>query len=317
MTKVSDLFMLKYGHSLELNAQTISSAPEAVNFVSRTARNNGVSARILPVLGREPAPAGTVSVALGGQGGAGVAFLQPFPYYCGRDVMILTPKTQMSEREILWWVTCITANRFRFGFGRQANKTLGELRLPDEIPGWTGSANLGRYIGAELPVEDKSPPPLNPGSWAAFRYDQIFDIRKGRRVTKADIEPGNTPFIAAIDSKNGCRQRAKLEPAHPGNTITVNYNGSVAEAFYQPEPYWASDDVNVLYPKFDMTPLIAMFLCAVIRLEKFRFSYGRKWRLGRMKESIIKLPTAKNGKPDWAFMEGYIKSLPYSKSIET
>ncbi len=49
-----------------------------------------VSARIRPIEGVAPAKAGTLSVALGGQGVAGERFLQPFPYYCGRDV---TPTT--------------------------------------------------------------------------------------------------------------------------------------------------------------------------------------------------------------------------------
>ena len=49
-------------------------------------------------------------------------------------------------------------------------------------------------------------------------------------------------------------------------------------------------------------------MTTLIRLEKFRFNYGRKWGLERMKESVIKLPT-QNGKPDFEFMESYIKSL--------
>ena len=52
---------------------------------------------------------------------------------------------------------------------------------------------------------------------------------------------------------------ANKEHLHKGGTITVSYNGSVGETFYQEEPFWASDDVNVLYPKFNLTKNIAMF----------------------------------------------------------
>jgi type I restriction enzyme M protein len=55
-----------------------------------------------------------------------------------------------------------------------------------------------------------------------------------------------------------------------------------------------------------------MFL---IRKEKYRFSYGRKWHLGRMNESLIKLPVTDKGQPDYPFMENYIKTLPYSKQL--
>ena len=53
----------------------------------------------------------------------------------------------------------------------------------------------------------------------------------------------------------------------------------------------------------------------LIRKEKYRFNYGRKWETERMKESLIKLPIDKNGNPDFEFMENYIKSLPYSANL--
>ena len=151
---------------------------------------------------------------------------------------------------------------------------------------------------------------LDIKNWTYFKYidDNLFTIKKGKRLTKEDFIGGKTPFIGAIDSNNGYRDFIEQEPHHHSNTITINYNGSVAEAFYQPHPFWASDDVNVLYPKFKSNPFVGLFMTTLIRLEKFRFNYGRKWGLERMRESVIKLPT-QNGKPDFEFMENYIKSL--------
>lgn len=52
-----------------------------------------------------------------------------------------------------------------------------------------------------------------------------------------------------------------------------------------------------------------MFLITLIKKEKYRFNYGRKWGLDRMTGSIIKLPVTESGNPDFDFMEKYIKSL--------
>jgi type I restriction enzyme M protein len=181
------------------------------------------------------------------------------------------------------------------------------------------AATVRNYATHRLSVDSKmevNTQLLTTDKWGAFRYDTLFDIKKGRRLTKNHMTEGSTPFIGAIDSNNGYRQYVNVEPNQEGNTITVNYNGNgVAEAFYQAAPFWASDDVNVLYSKFKMNPYIAMFICALIRKEKFRFSYGRKWHLERMKQSVLRLPVTANGDPDWAFMESYIKSLPHSGSI--
>ncbi len=153
--------------------------------------------------------------------------------------------------------------------------------------------------------------------WKPFRLSELFEIKKGKRLTKADQTEGTTPYIGAIDSNNGVSGYIGQAPIHKGGTISVSYNGSVAEAFFQSEPYWATDDVNVLYPKgFKLTPSLALFICTVIRMEKYRFNYGRKWHLERMRESVIKLPVTAAGLPDWIFMENYMKSLPYGSQLE-
>jgi hypothetical protein len=51
----------------------------------------------------------------------------------------------------LWWVTCITAitaNRFRFGFGRQANRTLKDIDLPSpkEMPEWVSKVGFQQTL---------------------------------------------------------------------------------------------------------------------------------------------------------------------------
>jgi hypothetical protein len=233
--------------------------------------------------------------------------------------MILHPKFEMTEQEILWWVLCITANRFRFGFGRQANRTLGNLQLPerDVLPDWVEKADTAIYNGAEFPASSNKVMLLASENWKYFNLQDLFDIRKGQRLTKANMLPGDVPYIGASEKSNGVTARIGQSSIHDGGTISVSYDGSVAEAFYQPVDYWASDAVNVLYPKgFKLTPAIGLFICTVIRLEKYRFSYGRKWHLDRMRESVIRLPTTSQGEPDWAYMESYIISLPFSSQIQ-
>jgi 16S rRNA G966 N2-methylase RsmD len=153
--------------------------------------------------------------------------------------------------------------------------------------------------------------------WKLFSLGDLFEIKKGRRITKADMRPGDVPFISAIDHNNGLREYCAGPPMFSANSLTVVYNGNgVTETFYQPKPFCASDDVNVLEPKgFDLTPEIGCFLGAVIRQERYRFSYGRKWNKERMEISEIHLPATKAGIPDWKAMESYIQGLPFAGEI--
>ena len=146
-----------------------------------------------------------------------------------------------------------------------------------------------------------------PYAWKEFTMDEIFDITKGKRLIKEHQTTGNTLFIGATSENHGETARIGQEALFPPNTITVSYNGSVGEAFYQEEPYWASDDINVLTLKnHELNKNIAMYLCAVIRKAGKLFYYNQKWNLERMKLTKISLPVIENGTPDWYYMNAYI-----------
>ena len=91
---------------------------------------------------------------------------------------------------------------------------------------------------------------------------------------------------------------------HPANTISVNYNGSVGEAFYQDKSFWASDDVNVLHLKtHHLSKEIALFLIPLIRNVGKRFKFDEKWTKDLMNRTKLKLPVDTSGAPDWSYME--------------
>jgi hypothetical protein len=127
---VSDLFAIQYGNSYELC--NLSRHPGVINFVSRTMSNNGVSARVAKTTD-EPFSAGNLTVALGGN--VLETWVQPAPFYTGRDVAVLIPKKPMILEEKLFFCVAIRHNKSRFGYGRQANRTLPQLALPP-LPDW-------------------------------------------------------------------------------------------------------------------------------------------------------------------------------------
>jgi hypothetical protein len=317
MVELQDIFEVKYGVNLELNK--LKQKVDGVNFVSRTAKNNGVSATVELVSEIKPIKSGVITVS--GGGSVLEAFLQPEPFYSGRDLYYLIPKFELSDTQKLYYCACIRANKYRYSYGRQANRTLRSLKVPhfDDFPDWVNDVDLSTFDDAKAALKKKAIDPLKSiCDWKEFTLEELFDLKKGKRLTKAKMLQGKTPFIGSTDSNNGLTNTVGQDAIHDGNVISVNYNGSVGEAFYQPVSFWASDDVNVLYPK-DCTfnrfnSYIALFIIPIIRLNKFKFSYGRKWHMDRMKESKIVLPV-KNNQLDLKTMEDFIKSLPYSSNI--
>jgi hypothetical protein len=317
MKPLRELFDVSYGNKLDLNKMSpLPVSSGGVHFVGRSSENHGVSATVAPLKSVGPYEGGLLTVALGGTKLLS-SFVQETPFYTAQNVAILRPKTAMRFAEKAFICLCIRHNRFRYSaFGREANRTLRDLPVPEpaEFPTWVYSSSTATPNGLEVALATP-PKARDPLSWPWFKVGDLFDIKKGKRLTQAQMVKGNTPFIGAIDKNNGLTSFIDREPIHRGNTITVNYNGSVAEAFYQPVPFWCSDDVNVLYPRFKLTPAIALFIATVIRLERYRFNYGRKWHLDRMRSAIIRLPAKTGGTPDWEYMDQYIMSLPFSSQV--
>ena len=179
---------------------------------------------------------------------------------------------------------------------------------------------------------------LDTANWKTFKYggeEGVFTIINGYYNKKPEhTEAGNIPFIGATEFNNGVTEYYSIEDIednnkdersidhsieqkmYEGNCVTVSNNGSVGCAFYQVENFTCSHDVNVLLLKGrNWNPYLAMFISTLIELEKFRWTFGRKWRPSRMPYSEIKLPITSDGVIDWDFMENYIKSLPYSASL--
>jgi hypothetical protein len=317
LTILNKLFSISYGNKLDLNKMTIVKKTNkyAIPFIARIKDNNGIVSYVEKYADVQPYKKGSITVALGGS--VLSSFLQTDDFYTAQNIAVLSPICEMTEQIKLYYCVAIKKNAFRYSTcGREANITLKYLKIPDisEMPDYVQKIKMPDYSYLEKPYSSSNIN-LSKKQWNNFLYMDIFNIKKGKRVTKFDLTLGITPFVSATDENNGIREYTSLIKLYPENTITVSYNGSVGEAFFQEQPYWASDDINILFPKFEINKYIAMFIITIIRSEKYRFNYGRKWHKDRMNMSIIKLPVTKNNDPDWNFMEKYVKSLPYSNSL--
>lgn len=168
---------------------------------------------------------------------------------------------------------------------------------------------------------------LNTDKWKTFNIEKLFAVEAGKYYYSDEYADGNTPYCSASSENNGITKKIDLNPDFEGNKIITGKVGCTS--FYEPKPFCATSDVNVLTPKFDMTPLIGLFITTIInKNENYRWNYGRQCRVGNTKKINIKLPVKmksdntpiidatkkysdKGYIPDWKFMELYIKSINY------
>jgi len=324
--RLGDLFSEMYKAEAhvkgELECYDVSS-DNTIRFISRTEMNNGCDCYVLnnDLSGIEKGNA----IAIGDT--TATCFYQGEDFVCG-DHMVICRADWINLHTALFIISMLKQEKYKYSYGRAFKMELISntmLKLPataDNTPDWDFMEqyikSLNHKLLSTVNRRGYGLHTLGVETWNDFRLGDYFEIKKGKRLTSDDQTEGNTPYIGAIDSNNGIANYIGQDAIHDGNTISLSYNGSVGEAFYQPKPFWATDDVNVLYFREEngvaFNKYIALFICAILRQEKYRYSYGRKWVLESMKSTIIKLPE-KAGKPDWLYMESYMKSLPYGDRI--
>lgn len=159
---------------------------------------------------------------------------------------------------------------------------------------------------------------LEDREWKSFSIASVASISPGKRLTKADMLPGKTPFIGASDSCNGITEfTSNKNESEDSNVLGVNYNGSVVENFYHPYRAVFSDDVKRLHLlDHEGNQYIYLFLKTTILKQKSKYQYAYKFNEARLKRQRILLPVTPSGDPDYAFMEVYGKQLFIRKISE-
>lgn len=151
---------------------------------------------------------------------------------------------------------------------------------------------------------------IDTSMWGEFRIDDVFRLVKGTRLKSTDRIPGNLPYVGASQFNNGITHLIANDDAiHPGGVLTVCYNGPVGTTFYQPEPFWATDDVNVLYPKMDVSMEVLLFIAPIIEEVGSKYAYVDKWKIEDMAAANLRLPVTHSGDPDWAYMEQKVRRV--------
>ncbi|MDR0485173.1 MAG: N-6 DNA methylase, partial [Elusimicrobiota bacterium] len=154
---------------------------------------------------------------------------------------------------------------------------------------------------------------LNVDRWAAFKLTDLFDVERGKRLTKENRILGCIPLATAGGINEGISAYiSNDEMKHYSRVLTIDM---FCNCFYRDYEFACDDNILVLLPKFEYNKYILLFMAAVAGSDKYRYAYGRQYRQKNFRQHKIKLPVDKYGTPDWLFMENYIKSLPYSEKI--
>lgn len=316
LVPLNRLFDIEYGNKLDyIKMVKIENEKKGINFISRASKNFGIVGKVKRDDMIEPYDAGLITVTLGGSYLL-ASFIQPDKFYTAQNIKVLKPKNELTFNEKLFYCLCIQQNRFRYSsHGREANVSIDNLLVPDEMPKGFNNISLKNIIQNSSEPVKKQKISLDISRWKYFELIKLFQI-KGSKTTPlkklAEYGAGEYPYVTTQATNNGIAGFYDFF-TEMGNVVTID-SAVTGYCSYQPLNFSASDHVEKLIPKFEMNKYIAIFLTTVLNQEQYRYNYGRKAAQIRLRISSIKLP-CKNEKPDFDFMENFIKSMPYSNAV--
>lgn len=301
-----------------------------IPYISTTESNNGVIAHV-----EDTSFCDGNKITVSRNGSVGISFYQPNKFYPSPDdIRIFTLRDNVLNPYIgLFLCVLIEKERYRYTYGRKFGTNRMKTSLiklpvtPEGTPDWKYMEDFVKdQIIPQLPKKaqrvwlqkyDITPQQdmkmrLNTNEWKWFLLKDLFQLKRGKRLTEYDREKGDIPFVTAGVGNNGVSEYISNEVELYKNAITIDMFGC---AFYRNYTFACDDNILVL-TNDNLNYSSGLFIASIIDRDKYKFAYGRQYRQKSFNKHVIKLPVTPTGEPDWQFMEDYIKSLPYSKNLE-
>jgi hypothetical protein len=147
--------------------------------------------------------------------------------------------------------------------------------------------------------------------------NDLFEVVYGvnLELNKLEQSSDGINFVSRTSTNNGVSAKVNIiegvKPQPPG-TISVSGGGSPCEAFVQLEEYYSGRDLYVLYPKEKFSTEVLTFYCTCIRMNKFRFNYGRQTNR-TLPNLLVPIHTSYN---DWIEESAFTKKNEVKNKIK-
>lgn len=249
-------------------------------------------------------------------------------------ILLLKEPRAKTIQVYLFMQTLLVANRFKYTYGRKVTEALYKetaVKLPassDGKPDWQWMESYIDSLHSEpLKTNNADKAILDAfvfdiREWREFRVEELFDsIYKVASYDDSELERVDVwsekaiPYVTRTDLDNSVKSlvlSAGLANIEAGNAIVIGDTTSTIS--YQPGPFVAGE--HIIAARADwMNKYTGLFITCLLRQERYRYSYGRAYKLDSIRNTEIRLPVTSDGVPDWQWMESYIELLPYGDRL--
>jgi len=305
-------------------------------YVGATNRNNGIMS-FVERKDKWVTKGNCIVFICDGQGSVGYSIYKSEDFI-GSTTLKVGRNIYLNRYIAQFLVSALDKNRciYSYGYKRNENRLLNEtIFLPVDAKGNPDydfmeayvkeqeQEKIQKYIDYAIKVlhklEYKEIPSLEEKEWGEFKVLDLFDYRRGNQNNMNSLIEGDDMLISAKNINNGLKGFYKSsnhkKTLYKGDCITLNNDGDggVGLAYYQPYEFLLDTHVYALYSKTDISRYAKLFITLALSKQRKCFSHGRSISEKRLAKMKIMLPKNKNNKPDYTFMEQYVKNMIIKK----
>ena len=296
-----------------------------IPYISSTALNNGID-NFIGNTNEIRVFENCLTIA--NSGSVGSTFYKPFRAIASDHVTKLE-NSHFNKYIYLFLATITSRISEKYGFNREINDQRikkEKILLPITSKGEPDYAFVENYMKQKetelLKQYEKQVPvfenvvPLSKKGWKEFKLIDLFNFKKGDQNNMASIKTGSIPLVSAKKSDNGYKDFAlQSKKMYRGNSLTLNNDGDggAGIAYYQPTNYLLDSHVTALYPKPNLNKFVLLYISRSITAQRNKFGHGYSINNQRLKVFKLMLPINDKNKPDYVYMENYMKALESGK----
>lgn len=320
---LDDLFDI-YSTSSSIDRNKLNAKSGRFPYITRTDKNNGYDDFVQTQAEKYRIDkANVITVGLDTQ----TVFYQPYPFYTGQNIQILSSE-KLNKHIALYLVPLISIQMSKYNWGGNG-ATLSRLKrskillpiTPQAKPDYPFMEAFMRQKEEEKKEAYKSfimkrlssnnnetIIPLSEKEWGEFFIEDIATIISGRDIYEIERIEGGIPYVSATALNNGIGYMVgNKNDTFESSCLSVNRNGSVGYSFYHPYKALFSNDCRKLRLN-KPSKYIGLFIANQITAQRGKYGYGYKMGTARLTRQKIMLPIGSTGRPDYQYMEQYMKS---------
>ena len=300
-----------------------------IPYITRTDKNNGYDMFVGTQISKyKTDKSNVITIGLDTQ----TIFYQKSFFYTGQNIQILNFK-ELNKYNACFLIPLLKKQMTKFNWGGNG-ATLTRLKktkilLPVNSKGEPDYAFMENYMKQKETEflkqykkqvsEFETVVPLSKKEWSGFEIGKLFKISAGKSKGLNHLQTvnkGGINYLGATNSNNAVLAYVqKVEPmTHKGNSICFirNGEGSMGFSVYKAEDFIATSDISVGYADF-LNKYVGLFITTIADKVRGKYNFGYKRNETRLKKEKILLPINSQGKPDYAYMENYMKALESEK----